>query len=332
MSNVDRNRTAAGPKLAEAHVASSLEVDVLLATYNGERFIANQLESILAQSFGHWRILLRDDGSTDQTKAICQSYARAHPDRIRLVEDTLGNLGVVECFGRLLSVATAPYVMFCDQDDVWLPDKIAIQLEKIKGQEANARAGLPVAVFTDALVVDTELRPISDSLLRYINRQGTKGCALNRLCVEGNCYGCTMILNRALVERVGSIPPGVISHDWWCGLVAAALGRLVFADCAPIKHRRHASNASQTKKSSWRRYLRDRSTLGQHRRWIHRVLLQAEVFAQTYAKDLSADPARLFADLARVRHSNWFVRRYLLARHGIRTTGLGRNLGFFLAL
>lgn len=311
---------------------SQPEVDILLSTFNGERFIVEQLESILSQSFVRWRILIRDDGSTDQTRVICETYARRFSDRITVLEDGAGNLGVTKSFGQLLGRSSAPYIMFCDQDDVWLPDKIAFQLNEIKALESVQGSQQPLAVFTDALVVDAALRPIAGSLLRYINREGDRGRALNRLCVEANCYGCTMILNRALVERVGHMPDGVISHDWWCGLVAATFGALTFVDSAPIKHRRHATNVSATKKNSWIRYLRERPSLFKHRDWIQRVFTQCEVFAQTYSGQYQGKPQRLFTDLARLRQSNWIARRWLLLRHRVRTTGTGRNIGFFLAV
>ncbi len=308
------------------------QVDILISTYNGERFVAEQLESILAQSNREWRILIRDDGSGDRCRDICADYRQKYPERIQLVEDRLGNLGVVRSFGQLLLQSSAPYVMFCDQDDFWLPEKVDIQLQEIRRLEAMQGPGQPIAVFTDALVVDTNLRPVSGSLLRYINRQGDRGRALHRLCVEGNCYGCTMILNRALVRRIGHMPSGVISHDWWAGLVAASFGTLAFLGCAPIKHRRHAANVSASKKNSWQRYLRDRPTLDRHRVWINRVLAQCEAFARTYSADLHGEPGRMFADLSRVRNSGWLTRRLLLFRHRVRVTGLGRNLGFFLAI
>ena len=311
---------------------TTARVDILISTYNGERFIAEQLESLLAQTNREWKVLIRDDGSADRCRDICADYRQKHPDRIQLVEDRLGNLGVVGSFGQLLLQSSAPYVMFCDQDDCWLPEKIDLQLQEIKRLESVHGPARPIAVFTDALVVDSNLRPLCDSLLRYINRQGDHGRALNRLCVEGNCYGCTMILNRPLVRRIGSIPSGVISHDWWAGLVAAAFGTLEFLECAPIKHRRHAANVSASKKNTWRRYLRDRPTLDRHRVWINRVLAQCEVFARTYSADLHGEPKRMFADLSRVRNSGWLTRRWLLLRHRIRVTGLGRNLGFFLAI
>lgn len=308
------------------------ETDILLSTYNGERFIAAQIESILAQTNATWRLLIRDDSSKDGTKALCLAYAANHPGRIVVLEDSLGNVGAVNSFGELLARSSAPYAMFCDQDDVWLPDKVAVQLQAIKALESTHGVELPLAVFSDARVVDTEMRPLSDSLLRYINRDGDRGRALNRLCVESNCYGCTMILNRALARRVGRFPAGVISHDWWCALVAAALGTLEFLDRATLQHRRHRSNLSPTKKNSWGRYLRERPSLESHRKWINRVLEQCEVFTRTYPGEMNAGAQRLFSSLAQVRRSGWLRRRYVLLRYRVRTTGLGRNIGFFLAI
>jgi glycosyltransferase involved in cell wall biosynthesis len=313
---------------------SSFQVDVLLSSYNGERYIEEQINSILAQSNRDWRILIRDDGSSDRTREICLKYQQQHPDQVIIIEDGRGNLGVVESFAQLLLHSTAPYVMFCDQDDVWLPEKIAIELDEIKRLETRAGNSpqTPIAVFTDALVVDSNLQPLSHSLLDYINRRKNLGHSLSRLCIEGNCYGCTMILNRALVRLVGQIPAGVISHDWWCGLVACAFGTLSFLDCTPIKHRRHSTNVSASKQSKWSRYLRDRPTLDRHRSWIKQVLDQCEIFARIYSANLPGESKLLYSDLCRVRHAGWFARRLLLLRHGVRMTGLGRNIAFFLTV
>lgn len=321
-----------GPGILGTEPMMPPKVDILLSAYNGAKFITEQIESILAQTCDQWRLIVRDDGSTDLTRSIVAAFARAHPDRITVLEDSQGNLGVVRSFGQLLGQSAAPYVMFCDQDDVWLPEKVALQLREITALETTRSVHQPLAVFTDALVVDAELRPLAGSLLKYINRDPARAQHLNRLCMEGACYGCTMILNRALVDRVGVFPPGVISHDWWCGLVAAAFGQLAFVDCAPIKHRRHAANVSATKRNSLTRYLRQRASLEQHRKWLHQVLAQCEVFHRTYAGQLPEEPQRLFSVLARVRSGNWLVRRVLLIRQRVWPTGLVRNIGYFLAV
>ena len=306
-------------------------VEILLATYNGERFIGEQIESILAQTFSDWKLIIRDDGSSDRTREICAGYVRNHPDRLELIEDGLGNLGVVGNFAQLIHRSKASYVMFCDQDDVWLPEKIESELIEIKRLEAIHGNAFPLAVFTDAIVVDMNARLIAPSLLRYINRQRKDG-ALNRLCVEGNCYGCTMILNRALIDRIGPIPSEVISHDWWCGMLAAAVGRLVFLDCTPIQHRRHGLNASATKESSVTRYAREWRALAQHRRWISRVLAQAVAFDRRYGNQLSLSRKQLFSDLCLLQKAHWFGRRYIVARNGIQMTGVIRNAVFLLLI
>lgn len=308
-------------------------VDILLAAFNGERFVAEQIDSIRSQSYPDWKLIIRDDGSSDGTLDICRHYAGGYPGQIRLLNGPAGNLGLVQNFSTLLANSTAPYVMFCDQDDVWLPEKVERQMAEMRKLERLHGADMPLAVFTDALVVDADLRPIANSLLRYINRQRRPGeQCLHRLCVEGNCYGCTMILNRALVERVGRIPVGTISHDWWCGMVAAAFGKLIFVDCAPVKHRRHTSNQSATKQNSVVRYARERPSLVKHRRWLHRVFEQCQLFTQAYGHDLDPRSRRMLEEVSEVQEASWISRRVTLCRHHVWMTGFARNAGFFLAV
>jgi glycosyltransferase involved in cell wall biosynthesis len=263
---------------------------------------------------------------------ICQSYANRFPDKIEIAHDSSGNLGVVGNFERLLLTSSASYVMFSDQDDIWLPEKIELELREIQKLEGNYGATLPFALFTDALVVNSEIRPISNSLLRYINRQRSQEANLRRLCIEPNCYGCTMILNRALINRIKPFPAEVISHDWWCGMIAASLGKLIFVDCAPIKHRRHGSNQSATKESSLLRYAREKPSLDRHRIWVRRVLTQAEVFARQYEVPLRSSNRNLWNALIQIRRSFWMKRRWLLAMNGIKMTGWTRNLALWLVV
>ena len=100
------------------------QVDILLATYNGERFLDEQMHSLLSQSYTEWHLIIRDDGSTDNTLAIIQRYKKQYPNKITILEDNLANLGACRNFGRILEQSDADYAMFCDQDDVWLPKKI----------------------------------------------------------------------------------------------------------------------------------------------------------------------------------------------------------------
>lgn len=304
-------------------------VEILLATYNGERFLRQQIESIIQQTYPHWRLVIRDDASTDGTVALCESFQKRDA-RITLLRDGLGNLGLVRNFGRLLSLSTAPYLMYCDQDDVWLPEKVEVQLEVLRELEEELGTGAPLALYTDAWVVDANLQPIADSLLAYINRPASDPVDARDLCLQGNCYGCTMMLNRALADLVGDFPPGTISHDWWTGLTAATFGRLGFIETRLVRHRRHTSNVSATKRHSWSRYLRELPSLSAHRRWLKKVYGQWAAFDERYSSRMNAAHRRLFQDLACMQRTGWFRRRRALLRHRLWLTGAGRNLALVL--
>ena len=99
-------------------------IDILMATHNGEEYIGQQLDSIFAQTNQDWQLLCRDDGSNDSTVSIVTQYMTRHPGRIKLLSDNKGRLGVGLNFGELLEHSNADYIMFADQDDVWLPEKI----------------------------------------------------------------------------------------------------------------------------------------------------------------------------------------------------------------
>ena len=99
-------------------------VNVLLATYNGEKFLQAQIESIINQTYSDWKIFARDDCSKDRTVDILREYAATYPDQFYLIDNSDGNLGCVQNFSRLLEVVESGYFMFCDQDDIWMPNKL----------------------------------------------------------------------------------------------------------------------------------------------------------------------------------------------------------------
>jgi len=119
-----------------------VDIDILLSTYNGEQYLRNQIESIINQTYKNWRLLIRDDGSQDKTIEILEYYLRKHKDKIVLIEDGQKHLGASKSFFRLLGYSDAKYIMFCDQDDVWLPYKIEKTYNKMKELEKNTMINL----------------------------------------------------------------------------------------------------------------------------------------------------------------------------------------------
>lgn len=208
-------------------------VDILLATYNGAAHVREQIASLQQQTFTDWRLLVRDDGSRDATPALIEQLAQAD-DRIVVVRDTLGNLGFNGNFHALLRLSVAPWVMFCDQDDAWLPHKIERTLAVMQAQPPQ----LPVLVHCDAVVSDANLQPLHD---RFIGDRGRAG-GLASVLLANPVQGAAMMVNaplRALmVQHVPSIP-----FDCQAALLAEATGRRVFIPEALLLYRQHGSNA-----------------------------------------------------------------------------------------
>lgn len=219
-------------------------VDVLLATYNGSRYLAQQLDSILAQTHTSWRILVSDDGSSDETLAILQRYGERLGERLVLVPNPAAGKGVVCNFENLMQASLndglARWAVFADQDDVWLPEKIASQLGEMVRIEGGDADAVPCLVHSDLTVVDEALTVLSPSFARY-QRMDPAVCSQLSLLSVNQVTGCTMMVNRALLARALPLPAETIMHDWWCALISGS-GRRSFVDKPLILYRQHGAN------------------------------------------------------------------------------------------
>lgn len=221
-------------------------VYILLATYNGSAYLEEQVSSILAQTYPHWRLAIRDDCSTDDTAALAAGLAGRDP-RIEVVAGAgAGNLGPRGSFGALLewaAAAGAPYACFCDQDDVWYQDKLAVQLSLLRDWEVRVGTGCPILIYSDLAVVDQGLRPLHDSFYAFQGiRRGTDEPPLPTLLAQNHVVGCTTLMNRALIRLATPIPADVHMHDWWVALCARACGVVVLLPRATVRYRQHADN------------------------------------------------------------------------------------------
>ena len=204
-------------------------VDILMATYNGEQFIRQQLDSIFQQSYQEWQLIIRDDCSKDKTVEIIKEYQLLHPGRITLIPANQPSGSAQKNFFLLLPYSTAPYMMFADQDDVWLPDKIQLTIEKMQQIETDFDSTMPILVHTDLAITDTDLNVLNPS--RYdmhdINPERNK---LNHLLVQGIVYGCTLMVNRALLNLITERPKLDVMHDTWLSLLACTFGQIGYVD------------------------------------------------------------------------------------------------------
>lgn len=262
-------------------------VDILLATHNSEQYLAELLDSLLAQTYGDIRILVNDDASTDGTLPILRRYIKKH-ENVQPVEDEEPAGGAKQNFFRLMESAQADYVMFADHDDVWLPDKVADTLALMQEAEAKYGKETPILAHTDLEVVDARLGTLSHSMMHAQKLSGHI-VELNRLLAQNHVTGCTAMVNRALLGRVktGSLEP-VIMHDWWLALTAAAFGKIVFLDKSTVKYRQHAGNEIGAVDTRSTGYLKKNlSNIARLQKRIKDTYMQAAAFYDIYWSELS---------------------------------------------
>jgi glycosyltransferase involved in cell wall biosynthesis len=232
---------------------NSHKVIVLLASFNGSSYIREQIDSIRAQSHTNWALYVRDDGSCDATVGIVREF-EALDSRIRLMPpDNYPTGGAAANFSALMQLAAegeARYFMFADQDDVWVSDKIQVLLEKAETAEARAGHEAPVLVHSDLEVVDAQLQRLHPSFFRYQGIRHRSEDSLRVLFPQNFVTGCTVLFNRAALDLALPVPSGVVMHDWWLALVAAAAGQIDFVDRPTVRYRQHGMNQVGAK-SPW---------------------------------------------------------------------------------
>jgi glycosyltransferase involved in cell wall biosynthesis len=309
-------------------------VEILLATYNGERFLERQIESVLEQMDSGCRLLIRDDGSTDGTLILLQKFVAQDPHRVVLLNDQGPRLGVCGNFGQLIEHSNADYVAFCDQDDVWLSGHISTLLERIKATEQDLGANTPALAHTDLVVVDENLQTIAPSFWSYLNLDPYRGSKLNRLLIQNVVTGSAMMINRALARWACPIPKtGVPMHDWWLALIASAFGRIETIPAKTVLYRQHSNNHIGARNHDWR-YITHLALKLAYHNWaatcLRRSQLQAEAILHRYAASLSPTNGKMLSDLVNLNRTGFLARRLLLVKHGFFGMGRLRNLGWLM--
>lgn len=246
------------------------ELEVVLATWNGALFLEQQLRSLEQQTLRPSRVLVHDDGSSDATLAILQRWAQAHPGWLELLPPLPQRLGPAAAFNRLLLASRAPYVALCDQDDIWHPERLAAGLSQLRQVEAAASPDpRPLLLHSDARQIDDRGRPLGHSLWQW-HRASAEPPGLVKLSQRNRITGCTLLSNRALLQRALPIPEDAVLHDWWLALVACQHQGLLACPRQLLDHRRHGGNASGQAPACWQQPLaglqRGRAVHGQWRR------------------------------------------------------------------
>jgi len=303
---------------------------ILLAAYNGEKYLHTMIDSIIAQDYTQWQLILSDDGSKDGTPEILQSYADKLPEKITFYRSGIRFGRPEKHFLHLLQqFHDAPYMMFCDQDDYWHPDKVRKTYEKMKQIENDA--AVPAMVHTDLQVVDGELKPMHPSFMQMSGITGDR-MAVRQLLTQNVVTGCTMMVNRSLAELgTKNIPEtGIPMHDWWLALLAAACGTTGCLDEATIDYRQHGNNSVGAKNVRSVKHIMNQLKSRQMAVYIRETYAQAAAFLRCFEDILPEHDKKLIAVYAALENKNWFARRAAYIRYGFWKASLPRKLGQLL--
>ena len=307
-------------------------IDVLLATHNGAEFLDALMGSLLEQSNQEFRLLVRDDASTDATAATLAAWAARWPGRIELIGGGGPRLGALWKLRRTAGPQRGRLRDVLRSGRRLAPGEDRPHARTDDRGRAQSGPDCPLLVHTDLAVVDESLRPLGDSYWRYQHLDVRRGATLNRLLMQNVVTGCAAMANRALVRKAAPIPPEAVLHDWWLALVASAFGRIECLDEPTIRYRQHGSNQVGAVRWDSGHVARKASRL-----WDRDYLVeflaagtrQAGAFLERFGPELSPSQRRAVAAFAGLGECGFLGRRWRLARYGFYRSGLLRNVGLF---
>ncbi len=272
------------------------KVQVLLSTFNGQRYVEELIRSIIGQVDVEVEVLIRDDGSSDDTLRIIDALSENF-SQIKLIKGQ--NLGVVRSFFELLKIAgDSDYYAFADQDDIWKPQKLASAVLKLK----KTNPGIAAMYYSRLEFVDVNLEHIG-----YSTKPVFSG--FYNALVQNQATGCTVVLNeRARLIISAKLPDWALMHDWWCYLVTSAFGTVVYDDNSYILYRKHGKNVTPATPffafellARIKRYLGDGNI-------PEKVTDQVREFKKLYFCDLSPENKSLTDEFLLARNSDFIGR------------------------
>lgn len=300
---------------------SNTPIAILMATYNGEHFLQEQIESILDQSYMDWSLFIHDDGSSDGTNAIINEYVAHYPEKIFRVQGAACGCARNNFF-FLMREVEADFYMFCDQDDVWMSEKVRKTYFRMHDIDCGSN---PALVFTELSVVDEKRTVIAESMSDYQNLN-CRDLSLNRLLIQNAVTGCTMMVNRALRDMMLKYThiENIKMHDWWAGIIAAAFGEILFIDEPTIWYRQHADNSVGAQNDNSLNYQLDRVKNKESMRYsLELTRLQAREMVGAFA----LPSEHIISQYANCMSMGKLRRLRFYFKNDILKTGIARILG-----
>ena len=300
---------------------------ILMATYNGEKYISQQIDSILSQTCQDFVLYINDDNSDDNTYKIAYEYSSKYPEKVIVTKNNKNTGSAKHNFINMMIQHKNDYVMLSDQDDVWLPNKIEITYNEIKKCEAEYDASTPILVHTDLKVANNDLtKIISQSYKEAMNSDYNRTLLRNQI-IQNTPTGCTMIYNRSLADLIINEPDYLVMHDWWIVLIAAAFGKIVPMDSQTVLYRQHNNNEVGAKDVRTLKY-----KIGKLVRYneikdaLKNSYKQAKCFLSIFKDKLTDEQIKLLTDYSNIPNRTKMMRFITICRLGTFKTGFARKV------
>lgn len=283
-----------------------MTIEILMATYNGEKYLREQIDSILNQTDKDWHLTISDDGSTDNTPEIIKEYQKQYPERIDFTHSGKRFGNARDHFFWMMEHCNAEWVMFSDQDDVFFPEKIQTFRQKIQNEDIKVKE--PVLVFSDQTVTDSNANLLSHSLMDY-QKQSKKVFDYRCLIFQNVVTGGALMASNGLVKLALQCTDvsKVIMHDWWLAIVAARFGRLIYVDKPLSTYRQHEDNSVGAKRVDSFSYtahmLLDLKGVSSH---IQLKKGQSGTFLNTYKQMLNTEDYKFLKRFAKNKSGAFF--------------------------
>lgn len=310
-----------------------MQIDIILATYNSAAMLERLLVSLLAQDEPNFRLIVGDDGSSDETLAILERYSSRFVQPMQIIAHDPPMRSAIGNFAKTLTHADADYVFLCDHDDIWHPDKVSRAVRAIGEMEAQQGLAHPILYHSDLRAVNATGQVIARSYWAFKSLNAATAKQLSSAILQPSVTGCTIAMNRALVSRLGALPTtDIIMHDWWINLVAATFGTVIADPVASIDYCIHGANVSRPKRFSVIGKIRQLGSLAAVRALMARRLMQAEKLFATYDADWPESLAQLRRDVETVSRGTAIQKRIALMRSGLLPPGVARAVAMWLAV
>ena len=309
---------------------SDLKISILMSTYNGEKFIDQQIHSILNQTYSDFKLYIRDDGSTDNTKSIIDNFVKKD-SRVIVYSDECGNLKPARSFIEMLLNIDSDIYMFADQDDVWNPDKINNAVEFLKTRLEDV-----VLYCTDLNVVDQDLNMIHSSFMTREGYNPLKQKKLSKLVFQNFVVGCTVAFTRntnSILRQYYTPESKFVMHDWLLAMIASAYGYIHFEVKPSLMYRQHQNNSVGSPGTGFNKYFKvflNEGLLNKTSRYLKLISQQFSAFENGFINNRSVNDFPEFKTIAAFMHAPTAIGFLKVLKLGAGMNGLIRNLALFL--